>query len=207
MPLIGYDKAQDMRIDITQIDDEPRATIDRDSIVCPLCDAPLRVVQSHYRTSQKGNRNPVGAHFRHLSEACDSGYLSEPESAAHLAFKRLVADKLREYHSIRNNSVKSIEYEVPIDMAWRPRGRVADVLITFESGRQYVHEIQLSKTTVNELRERTDDYIRAGIDQAVWYFGSANCTEAIRQWCIAENGQYWAELHLETMEPGVEETW
>jgi competence protein CoiA len=72
----------------------------------------------------------------------------------------------------------TIAYEVPV----REVKRVADLLVTFPTGWQVVHEVQLASTTTEDLQRRTNDYTPAGID-VTWWLGKSADTPANREWC------------------------
>lgn len=107
-------------------------------------------------------------HFAHRGK-CTSDYQSHPESPAHRDAKRYLATHLREWFKEYANV--PIAYEVPI----REVKRVADLLVTFPTGWQVVHEVQLASTTTEDLQRRTNDYTLAGIDVTWWLGKSALC--------------------------------
>gem|GEM_PF-2511317 len=86
-----------------------------------------------------------------------------------------------------------IAYEVPIPEV----KRVADILIVFPLGWRIAHEVQLAAISLAELRERTEEYERAGID-VVWWLGKAADTQSNRLWCIQTFG------HCYTINPPAE---
>jgi competence CoiA-like predicted nuclease len=172
MPFIARN-LEGERIDITQIE-FPRTVLKSGEVFCQNCGKPLIVKAGHIRR----------AHFAHYSE-CDGRYDCHPESEAHLKAKEFLRENLaREF---KTYSACQFELEVPIDMEWRERGRIADLLVTFPMGWRVAHEIQLASITVEQLEERTNDYLRAGID-VVWWLGNSAITEANLYWCQSRFG-------------------
>jgi competence protein CoiA len=130
----------------------------------------------------------VAAHFAHKS-TCPTDYKSHPESPEHRAGKILVAECLRA--NVGEYSTALIEYEVPIPEV----RRVADVLVTFPMGWRVAHEVQLASITTEELAQRTEDYLHAGVD-VVWWLGKSADTPANRDWCQRVLG-FSLSIHLE----------
>jgi competence CoiA-like predicted nuclease len=95
-------------------------------------------------------------------------------------------DKLEECYRVKGDP--DIELEVPIDMKWRARGRVIDILVTWPMGWREAHEIQLSAITPQALEERTDDYLRSGID-VIWWIGNRANTKENKDWCMERFGE------------------
>lgn len=169
MPLIARDKVTDQRIDITKIED-PRKALSANQVACQLCGADMIVIAG----SRKIN------HFRH-KVPCSSEYVGHPESNEHLATKAIIADKVAEW--MKEFTYTTPELEVPIPEI----KRVVDILFTFPNGWRVAHEVQLSPITVAELEQRTNDYLRAGID-VFWWLGKKADTYENREWCTERFG-------------------
>jgi competence protein CoiA len=177
MPFVAEHRETRARIDVTRVKN-PRLEIDQEQCICPLCGAQFTLRVGLIRR----------AHFAHRNTECRTQYRFHPESAAHLEAKLFLLDHLRE--EFPEYSEATIELEVKLEPIWR----VADVLVTFPSGWRQAHEIQLSSITVEELRERTNDYTAMGID-VVWWLGRDADHEDQRKWCIETFG-YSLSLQL-----------
>jgi competence CoiA-like predicted nuclease len=164
MPFIAIRKATGERIDITTIENT-RAALISGECLCQLCDTPMIVKAGLVRQH----------HFAHVGR-CSSDYQSHPESPAHQEAKRYLATHLREWFGEYAHT--HIAYEVPIPEV----RRIADLLVTFPTGWRVAHEVQLASITSEQLQERTNDYILAGID-VVWWLGKSADTEVNRAWC------------------------
>lgn len=173
MPFVGR-FPDGRRVDITRIRN-PHEELESGSVLCQICGEPMIVVAGLIRA----------AHFRHYADSnCDGPFESHPESIAHLRGKHHIAQNVaKEY----GNDEILIEYEVPIPMNWRDKGRIVDVLVTFPNGNRVAHEVQLASITTEQLRNRTDDYRRANID-VVWWLGGSADTDTNRAWCLEEFG-------------------
>lgn len=169
MPFVALDRNTEQRIDITRIIN-PRHVLKAVDLICQLCGEPMIVVAGYKRIH----------HFRHRSE-CGSEYEAHPESYEHLQTKyfisRNVSQVMDEYSGV------SFDLEVKIPEA----KRVADILFTFPNGWRIAHEIQLASITRETLEQRTDDYLRAGID-TIWWLGKSADTHSNRIWCSERFG-------------------
>ena len=172
MPLVAINTRTGQRVVITEYKD-PRTELKSQEYVCQLCGGEMFL--------RAGRIN--SAHFAHKA-VCNSAFVSHPESAEHLAGKRYLADYLRRQYSKGGYAGTTVEFEVPIQSA----GRVADLLVTFPTGWQVAHEIQLAAITVEKLEERTNDYKSTGID-TIWWLGKSADTENNRTWSIDMLGQ------------------
>lgn len=109
----------------------------------------------------------VRSHFAHRPNApCSTRLDSHPESDAHRLGKATVREWLRHRFEATGFENVTIELEVGIPEA----RRIADVLVTFPGGMREAHEIQLASITPQELEQRTQSYLNAGID-AFWWIG------------------------------------
>lgn len=170
MPFIARNSAGE-RVDITRVAD-PRS-LRADSHTCPLCEQQMIVKAGLL----------VRAHFAHRA-ACSAAerWDVHPESEAHLSAKAFLRDWLHDI--VRDYGAERvwIDLEVPIPMPWRPRGRVADVLVVFPCGWRVACEAQLAAITPQEIVERTEDYRMAGVD-VFWYLGGRAASRRVRFWC------------------------
>lgn len=164
MPFVGLQKSTGQRINILEVDD-PRLSIRKGDITCPLCGGELTVIAGAI----------VVKHFRH-KVTCSSTVERHPESIKHLIGKWHVWNYLRNNYG---DKVK-VEFEVSLPEV----GRQADVMVYFQTGYREVHEIQLSSITTEHLKQRTVDYRRAEIDTVVWWLGESADTPANRKWSI-----------------------
>ena len=157
MPYTAYVDAKHTRIEglsHTQIERLRRSDA---SITCPYCGADMIVV----------NGAVLAAHFRHPSKR-ECTHVGHPMSPEHRRAQLL----LEEYFA-GDYELSCVALEAPVDMTWRTRGRVVDVLLELEDLR-VAHEVQLSPITLRELTERSQDYEKAGIEHVVWWLGDRN---------------------------------
>ena len=164
MPFVALDVETNKRVDITKIE-YPRLALKRENMRCQLCHTPLLIKAGIQKK----------AHFAHVSQ-CSSDYGVHPETEDHRRAKLFIAEHLQQ--EFKDYTSATIEYEVPIPEV----KRVADLLATFPMGWRVAHEIQLAPITVEELRQRTEDYECAGID-VVWWLGKRANTDGNRAWC------------------------
>lgn len=169
MPFIALDKTTKERIDITKLDN-PREHLRSGDVICQLCESPMIVKAGLIKRH----------HFAHYAE-CSSDYEQHPESEEHLRGKEIVAAQASEWFSELTNAKPDYEVRIPEVM------RVADVLFQFPNGWRVVCEVQLASITVGQLQQRTDDYLRAGID-VYWFFGKGAASESNLRWSIATFG-------------------
>lgn len=180
MPFMALRKDTQERIDITEIEN-PRLVLRSGDCVCQLCGKPL-VVRSGLI---------LRPHFAHYADSdCDTDYKYHPESPEHREAKVKLIEFLRDTYAEYTNA--TFEKEKPIPEI----KRVADILVSFPMGWRLAHEIQLASITVQELQERTDDYLRVGID-VIWWLGKSANSPANRTWCI-ENFGYCVTINPET---------
>lgn len=183
MPFIALNKDTKDRIDITAIDD-PRLTIPKGSVICQLCEQPMIIKAGQV----------IQAHFAH-KVSCTSDYEHKPESAEHLKGKKYVHDYFADFYKDCSGII--VEYEARLPEV----KRVADVLITFPMGWQVAGEVQLSPITVDEIQQRTNDYLSLGID-VMWFLGAKADKENIRNWCL-ENIGVFLTLNMVTLKDAV----
>jgi competence CoiA-like predicted nuclease len=182
MPFIAVRKATSERIDITQIR-FPKAELKRGEIVCQICGADLIIRDRHFR---KGV--PIRSHFAHLGN-CNGQFEAHPESLEHLVGKVFVKEYLERLYEPVHQGYQ-IYFEAQIEMQWRPKGRIADILVDWpDNGWKEIHEIQLASITPGELQERTDDYARAGCS-VTWWLGGRADNKVNREWCLSQFGDW-----------------
>ena len=122
----------------------------REPLECFIDDCPQRELVAVHRESKRDG-------FRHRAGA--GGH--EPESLFHDQAKHMIADWIEHLHA---------DAGVCCERGTSDRRRRADVMVTWPSGRQLAIEVQYSKLSVQEWRERTDSYRSHGI-AVVWLFG------------------------------------
>jgi competence protein CoiA len=169
MPFIARSKSSGKRVNILE-HQNPRESLVKDDLVCPLCSKPLIIRAGFVRI----------AHFAHKQE-CTSDYQSQPETQEHLLAKQYLAAEIKNIW--KEYSSASVELEYVVEEC----KRVADLAMIFPSGWIVAHKIQLSAITTEELNERTKDYTDAGID-VVWWLGKSADTKDNRQWCLKNFG-------------------
>lgn len=189
MPFVAKHKETGDRLDITTVEN-PKGTLKSGDYLCQLCSEPLIVRTEHYRRGFK-----VNAHFAHHRD-CNSQYDAHPESAEHRWAKLYLREQLRQFYSKWSTSL-DIQLEVPIAMDWRARGRIADVLVSWPLGWREAHEIQLAPITIENLKDRTNDYRRAGID-VIWWLGKSADNYPNRAWCMETFGESYSIQWFET---------
>lgn len=169
MPFVALDKNTKERIDITKIEN-PRLVLKSGEVICQHCQAPMVI-----------KAGPIKRHhFSHYAE-CTSDIKRHPESPEHLGTKDLVAEKAKEWFGEFTYAEPDKEVAIP------EVNRQADVLFTFPNGWRIACEVQLASITTEELQQRTDDYLRAGID-TIWFLGKSACTPANVRWSIETFG-------------------
>lgn len=169
MPFISQKVINKERVDITEYED-PKDQLRGIELECRFCNTRMFI-----RKSAKGT-----FHFYH-KRSCTSKYNSHPESPEHLAGKKFIANyitpKLVEYADF------SPLYEEPL----KEVNRIADLLVKFPMGWAWAHEVQLSPIDVYELDERTNDYLRNGVD-VIWWFGKKANSFENREWSVKKYG-------------------
>lgn len=169
MPFVALDKNTKERIDITKIEN-PRLTLKSGEVICQLCEAPM-IVKAGLKKRH---------HFAHYAE-CNSDYEYHPQSEEHLGGKEIVAEYAGSWFEELAGARPDFEVRIP------EVRRVADVLFTFPNGWRVACEVQLASITTEQLQQRTDDYLRAGID-TLWFFGKSAHTSANIIWSIKTFG-------------------
>lgn len=153
MPFVGLCEGQ--RIDITEFPNA-KLTLKGREIICPYCSANLNVVGG----------NQVIEHFRH-DAACKNliaqAYFSG-ETPEHKQAKKFLKGQFTEHLGKYTTLVP--ELEVMAEDA----GRIADLMVTYPFGYRQAIEVQLSRVPAENIQERTESYIGAGID-VVWVLG------------------------------------
>lgn len=170
MPFIAIDKNSGNRIDILTVSN-PRTTLKTTDCICQLCGEPMFMKAGPL----------IRPHFAHYADCTSEYKIGHAETPEHLFAKMELKQLLKEQFS--NLEHIEIDYEVPIPEI----KRIADVMITFPMGWRMAHEIQLANITTEELEERTNDYLRAGID-VYWWLGKSADNLSNRSWCIDEFG-------------------
>jgi len=173
-------KDSSVEIDITKFDN-PRESIDKSRLCCKFCNERISIKQGLLRIN----------HFYHLS-TCKSDFERHPESIQHNYGKRLVAEHVKKYWEDFSSVEIKFEFALP------EIKRIADIAMIFPSGWIVVHEIQLANITIENLKKRTDDYQRIGID-TFWWLGKSADSTTNRTWCIEKFG-YSLSLNYEILD-------
>jgi competence protein CoiA len=170
MPYIAVDKNTGKRIDILAIKD-PRLNLKDSECLCQLCGEKMFIKAGPL----------IRPHFAHYAD-CKSDYkIDHAETPQHLFAKMKLKQILKEQFSKLEHV--EIDYEVAIPDIHR----VADILVIFPMGWKMAHEIQLSNISIKELEERTNDYLKSGID-VYWWLGKSADNISNRSWCIEKFG-------------------
>lgn len=163
MPLVALDQ-DGQRVDITKYK-EPRQELSAMTFQCQACKVKM-ILKAGFI---------VRAHFAHMPGALCS-YASHPESIEHLQAKEFLALRLKDWFAEYADAEPLLEVPIP------EVKRIADIVFRFPGGWSIIHEVQLASITVRELKQRTEDYLRAGFD-TFWWLGKTANTEINRSWC------------------------
>jgi competence CoiA-like predicted nuclease len=169
MPFVALDRHTQKRICILHFD-KPKEQIDKDALVCQECGESLYIKAGEIKRP----------HFCHYANP-DSMCKSRGESENHMDAKRYVMEFLQQEYSGAT---------VELEVMNRKAGRIADVLLTEDSGKQTAHEIQLSSITLGDLKERTLSYADHGIS-CVWWLGSKARNAHNEKWCSDSQGGFY----------------
>lgn len=165
-------------VDITTMD-APKIDLLGCELRCPDADCHAPLIVRHTIN--------VAAHFAHKPDSATPGCVfaaSGGESEDHREAKRTLIAKLRA------SSIYAAATVEP-ERILRHGGvkRVADVCVTWPGGGLEVHEVQLSRITVQEAQARTNDYMLMGVDNVIWWFGRANSGDSnLEQWAYRSGG-------------------
>jgi competence protein CoiA len=176
MPFVSLNSASGERIDITKTV-SPLSSLRASEMVCPICGWPMIV--------KAGPK--ITAHFAHKPGRDDCPYAeyARGETQEHRAAKQMVRDEIANWFSDYGIATPALEVYIP-DVKYA-RNRIADILFTFPSGWRIAHEIQLASITIEELRERSEDYLSAGID-VYWWFGRDAAKQSNFEWSLKTYG-------------------
>ena len=156
---------------------ESRASLPpHERLECPITGGEVTYVSRHTRMG-----NEVTAHFRVIGNhewpsdvIPDNEYQASKssggESTDHMAGKLwVIRNASRIADGCQENNAQP---EKRIYIKNKGKYRIADVAFVNEStGIIFVHEVQFSPISVDELEERTQDYFDAGVHDVQWYFG------------------------------------
>jgi competence CoiA-like predicted nuclease len=158
MPLIAVNKSSGIRINMLETTPNiVRSQVKKGDLICPFCESQMHVVAGIVKTP----------HFRHNS-TCSSSDVYKPESREHIAAKTYFYRKLKE--KFANCPDVQIELEYRMSFVGK-NGRIADIAqIHTNTGNIVAYEVQLSAIPPDQLSDRRNDYISAGIED-VWIFG------------------------------------
>jgi len=154
MPFIAVDQ-QSKRVDITDYQ-RPKIELSDQDLFCPYCHIDFIIVSGE----------KVASHFRHKQECQNpiaAAYFSgetEEHRQAKTFIKQQFIKELRNYTRLRPE----------LEVLAEPASRIADVMISYPFGYRQAIEIQLSRVSLENIQERTEDYFQAGID-VFWLLG------------------------------------
>lgn len=159
-------------VDITRYE-TPRIDLVNLELRCPECKHSMHVYQSMIRIT----------HFKHNPGGIRDCALSAGEGNDHLCAKMAISEKLA---TVRGYAGAQIVKEYWLGNVQRR----ADICVIYPDGGTEVHEIQLAKTTVDSLEERTNDYLRAGVSDIIWWFGGQADNQNNRVWAKDKLGGF-----------------
>lgn len=167
MPLTAYYEQKDEVISVLDVEN-PKSVLQVDSLRCPACGEDLFIRSPSSRITHF-------CHYPGSGQECDL----RGESVRHSVAKVRVARLLREDGEAT---------ETWLERNLTKTGRRPDVLAKYQGGQLVAHEVQLSRTSPDELRERTSDFWENGID-VHWWFGP-KISESTRDWAMQNLGGY-----------------
>jgi len=177
MPLTAEARPKGSSVDYKTVDitryDSPRIELANHELRCPECKHTMHVYQSLIKMT----------HFAHNPGFDRDCTLSMGEGNEHMYAKQAIAEKLASMRGYEGARVLK-EYWLG-DVARR-----ADICVVYPDGNTEVHEIQLAKTTIDSLEERTNDYRRAGVGDIIWWFGGQADNQNNRVWAKDKLGGY-----------------
>jgi competence CoiA-like predicted nuclease len=159
-------------VDITRYE-TPRITLADQELRCPECKYPMHVYQSMIRIT----------HFKHNPGSTRDCALSQGEGNEHMCAKQAIAEKLATLRGYEGTRILKEFWLADVE-------RRADICVIYPDGNTEVHEIQLAKTTIDSLEERTNDYRRAGVGDIIWWFGGQADNQNNRVWAKDKLGGY-----------------
>lgn len=183
MPLTAEARPKGSDVDYKTVDitryDSPRLELADQELRCPECKSPMHVYQSLIRIT----------HFKHNpgSDNRDCA-MAAGEGNDHLCAKVAIAERLVDLRGYEGAQVLKEHWLANVE-------RRADIFVLHNDGGTEVHEIQLARTTIDSLEERTNDYLRAGVREIIWWFGGQADNGNNRAWAKEKLGGY-GELNI-----------
>lgn len=165
------------RVDITTME-APKLELAGYELRCPDEDCHAALVIRHGEI--------IAPHFAHKPNqvARECVFAGTGESQEHLTAKQTILHKLR-----HNGRFAGAIIEPERILRDGEIKRIADVFVQFPDGSTQVHEAQLAKTTIEECRQRTQDYYALGVGSVYWWFGRANRNDtSLHNWAFTETG-------------------
>lgn len=162
---------------------ELRRQYQKGDMRCPHCQGAVHLVFAQ-------SKRLFWRHNR-LSPTCPIG---GRETAIHLITKQSLVARIAQDSRSAGVSFE-IEHRFP-DVG--QNGRIADVAVFYENGDITAYEIQISKISVDDLKNRTEDYKNQGIE-VVWIFSTqALSSLGVLLWSVEEFCGAWVvELEAE----------
>ena len=173
MPFVA-EQQDHSRVDITDYS-TPKLQLDGLLLHCPYCHSKFTIVATEKTTP----------HFRHRARCPDSvaqSYFSG-ETEEHRQAKRFL--KLLCLKHLGKYTQAHPELEVRDEIC----NRIADLMISYQFGYRQAIEAQLSRVDVSNIHERTESYLKAGID-VIWFLGPNCRDERILDYLTREIGIY-----------------
>lgn len=175
---------------------------------CPITGQKVHLVKEHPRMYQSGKITTVRRHFSRGKNLlavppyfCDDDDIFEQrdnsryvnESCEHIEGKRFIKTLCDQWYSVQAKEFTvQEEYQLKLPTGKR---RIIDVAVLLPCGIIEAHEVQLSPITIDELKDRTDDYESIGVN-VYWYFGKKAATFDNMNWEFNRTGFSSPELHF-----------
>lgn len=145
--------------------------------ICPVCGDRMIARSSFLRSGTQ-----VRAHFAHKPAAdCLYAMYAQGETAEHRAGKEWVVARLKDVVG------EEVTCEIYTEYHLKQIRRIADVILLTPGGYNHVFEVQLASISVEDLEQRTNDYMSVGCD-VTWIIGGRADTQENRLWVADHQG-------------------
>jgi len=192
MPFKAFDTDKKINVIAYWFDDGNTLRAKHPNLVCPCCENRM--------AARGGKSKRTVTHFYHtaknddcLSEKKYRSYKDKDFLTHHTTMVKVILDYLKpQIPPGFSLDTEHISKNVP--------GRIADIAVLDQGGNIVeAHEVQLTKVTISELKERTDSYEHSGVE-VVWWFGKGCDSPDIIQWaqrnfgyCLLPNVSFFTE--------------
>ena len=159
----------------------PKVDLQGIQLGCPFC--------KHEMFIRGGIGKHVTAHFVHKSicQAHIAHGKGNGESPEHRVAKQYFLNELQQVNK-QHVQGGELTYDMEVTLKRDDVWRIIDIAEIDNNGRIVrAFEIQLSGISLDNLKERTQDYESFGID-VVWIFGKTANTSENREWCLQNIG-------------------